>query len=114
MAVYSAVIERWNIGAVSSFTFGSKEKYVPLQAADIYAYEANKRLRDPSRPNRRALDAIVPDKKRAVLRYLNRENMAPFIEGMEAAAKMDPQDRAAIAWLSGFGASEATNPKGVL
>ena len=70
MAVYDYVVERWNIGAVSSFTFGSKQKYIPLQAADIYAYEANKRLRNPSAPNRRALDALVPDKSSSVFEIL--------------------------------------------
>lgn len=111
MRVYSAVIERWNIGAISSFAFGSKEKYVPLQAADIYAYEANKRLRNPSASNRRALDVIIPNKSRAILRYLNRENMAPFIKRMEDAARAKPEDRASLAWLSGFEAASATRPR---
>jgi hypothetical protein len=105
MTVYDYVVERWNVGAVSSFTFGSKQKYVPLQAADIYAYEANKRLRNPSAPNRRALDALVPDKSHASLVYFNRENMSELIERLEAASKMAPTDLASWAWSSGVEAS---------
>jgi len=33
--------------------FGDKANYAPLQAADILAYEGNKRMRDPGRPERR-------------------------------------------------------------
>jgi hypothetical protein len=35
-----------NTSQVMSLTFGGKDDYVPLQAADILAYEGNKRLRD--------------------------------------------------------------------
>jgi Protein of unknown function (DUF3800) len=106
MRVYDYVTERWNVGAVSSFAFGSKEKYVPLQAADIYAYEANKRLRDPTTPSRRALDALVPDKSRAVLRYFNSENMAELTGRLAEASKMTSTQLASWAWLSGIEASE--------
>jgi hypothetical protein len=30
---------------ITSLTFGSKAAYTPLQAADVLAYEGNKRLR---------------------------------------------------------------------
>ena len=103
--IYRYVRERWNVGDVSSFTFGSKKKYAPLQAADIYAYEANKRLRNPSAPNRRSLDALVPDKSHASLEYFNRENMTELIERLEAASKMASTDLASWAWTSGLEAS---------
>lgn len=112
-AVYNYVMKRWDIGAVSSFTFGSKQKYVPLQAADTYAYEANKRLRNPSAPNRRALDALVPDKTRASLKYFNRENMPELIGRLEAASSLSSTDLASWAWSSGTEASDwnrATEP----
>lgn len=71
-----------------SLTFGSKAEFVPLQAADILAYECNKRLRDLSRPTRRALDAINPDGSRLILRYYNGENilseMVPQLEHARA------------------------------
>jgi hypothetical protein len=41
-----------------SLTFAGKQDYPPLQAADILAYESNKRLRDPSAPPRRPWDAL--------------------------------------------------------
>src|SRR5262245_56828199 len=52
-----------------SLVFGSKHRYVPLQAADILAYEASKRMRgiDAGRPPRRAWTAIDPDPNRRIL-----------------------------------------------
>lgn len=50
-----------------TLTFGTKEAYTPLQAADVLAYEGNKRLRDISRPKRRAWQAL--DKGLSVYRY---------------------------------------------
>lgn len=41
-----------------SLSFGKKKDYPPLQAADILAYEANKRLRNISAPARRPWDAL--------------------------------------------------------
>ena len=98
---YQYTIEKWGMGARTSFTFGSKEKYVPLQAADIYAYEANKRLRDTSRsrPNRKALDALVPNPRKAVLGYYNHENMGELVARLEKAVTMPPS--AMASWADG-------------
>lgn len=41
-----------------TIAFVEKKDHVPLQAADVLAYEANKRLRDPSRPQRRSIAAL--------------------------------------------------------
>jgi hypothetical protein len=42
-----------------TMTFADKSDFVPLQAADVLAYEANKRGRDPLSPNRRrSLEAL--------------------------------------------------------
>lgn len=43
-----------------SLTFGGKNDYVPLQAADVLAYEANHLLRDPSKPTRLPWEALNP------------------------------------------------------
>jgi len=43
---------------VISLTFAGKRDFAPLQAADILAYEANKRMRNPSAPTRRSWDAL--------------------------------------------------------
>ena len=41
-----------------NIAFVEKDSHVPLQAADVLAYEANKRLRDPTRPQRRSIAAL--------------------------------------------------------
>jgi hypothetical protein len=87
------VAKKYDNGALSSFTFGSKKKYTPLQAADIYAYEANKRLRNPNTPDRRSLGALVPDTSRARLSYFNRDNMPGLIKTMETALRMSRLSR---------------------
>lgn len=58
-----------------TMTFASKEKMVPLQAADILAYEANKRLRDQSRPLRRSLMAIDPDSSKLHIAGIDKNNV---------------------------------------
>jgi hypothetical protein len=46
------------INSVISLTFGGKKDYPPLQAADILAYETNKRLRKLDAPERRPWAAL--------------------------------------------------------
>lgn len=66
-----------------SLTFGTKQDYIPLQAADILAYEANKRLRDPDkRPLRRAWIALDPDESRIKLVHYGKKNMTQLIHGL--------------------------------
>ncbi len=48
---------------VISLKFCSKQKDTPLQAADILAYEGNKRFRDFDKSPRRAWTALNPDDK---------------------------------------------------
>jgi hypothetical protein len=48
---------------------------MPLQAADVLAYEGNKRLRDVDRPTRRAWTAINPNSDRIRVRYYGKHNM---------------------------------------
>lgn len=86
LEVYGYLAEKWGMPSEGGLMFGSKEQFVPLQAADIFSYEANKRLRDRDRPTRRALDALVPDKGRARLCYFNSENMRTLIETLERAS----------------------------
>jgi Protein of unknown function (DUF3800) len=69
-----------------TLTFGAKEDFPPLQAADVLAYEGNKRLRDLSRPCRRAWTALKPAKNIRYL-YYDRENIPtiiPILEDMRA------------------------------
>jgi hypothetical protein len=62
LSAFSWIKENKNLdGRLISLTFGSKDDYPPLQAADILAYEGNKRFRDPSRAPRRAWNALNPE-----------------------------------------------------
>ena len=44
-----------------SLKFGGKHDYVPLQAADILAYEANHVIRDPAAKRRKSWTALSPN-----------------------------------------------------
>jgi hypothetical protein len=69
-------------GSVIGLQFGTKESYPPLQAADILAYEGNKRLRDPDRPERLPWQVINPD-RRILAAHYGRENMPELVSRME-------------------------------
>jgi hypothetical protein len=65
-----------------SLQFVDKKDYVPLQAADALAYEGNKRIRDPSRPERRPWRRLNPD-GRIIAKHYGRENMPELIDRLE-------------------------------
>jgi len=71
------------LGNIVGLQFADKKDYVPLQAADILAYEGNKRLRDPSRRERRSWTALDPDKSRIFAAYYGRDNMSGLIQRLE-------------------------------
>lgn len=52
---------------------------MPLQAADVLAYEGNKRIRDPSRPERRPWQALNPD-ARILAAHYGRDNMQELLD----------------------------------
>ena len=62
--------------------FSDKESATPLQATDILAYEGNKRLRDPDRPERRPWMLLKPW---LIAAHYGRENMPELISGIEKA-----------------------------
>jgi Protein of unknown function (DUF3800) len=62
--------------------FVGKDDYVPLQAADMLSYEGNKRIRDPSRPERRPWRRLNPDGRIVAVHY-GRENMPELIDRLE-------------------------------
>lgn len=59
-------LEAWNYiksekdvaSRLGTLTFATKEECVPLQAADVLAWEAQKRLADQERPERKSLTAL--------------------------------------------------------
>jgi hypothetical protein len=71
------------LNTIVGLQFADKKDYVPLQAADVLAYEGNKRLRDPSRPERRAWTALDPDKSRLIAAYYGANNMDGLISRLE-------------------------------
>jgi len=68
-----------------SLTFGSKEKYVPLQAADVLAYESNKKVRNPGGEWRRSLAAMNPNGEHCLLLYYPKERLHKLVESLRGA-----------------------------
>jgi hypothetical protein len=73
-----------------SLTFGGKGSYVPLQAADVVAYEGNHLLRDPSKPERKPWKAINPgadadpEKRRIRVLHYGKNNMDKLMSSLSA------------------------------
>jgi len=68
--------------AAIGIAFGDKQTYTPLQAADILAYEGNKRMRNPNKPERRPWKILNPD-RRILAAHYGRNNMHDLIERLE-------------------------------
>ena len=86
--------------------FSDKASMTPLQAADVLAYEGNKRMRDPDRPERRPWTILKPW---LIAAHYGRENMNLLVEGIEKAKEGriseinlhgDGWNRAAGPWLT--------------
>jgi hypothetical protein len=67
-----------------TITFCGKDEFVPLQAADVLAYEANKRLRDPSKPQRRSIAALGEN---ITVEGFAKPNIHRIISGLKAFAE---------------------------
>lgn len=84
-AAFDWVKENWDLNDnLHSLTFAPKEKYVPLQAADVLAFEAGKAVLSEGRLPRRSLSAIAPRGKRPIIKRYNKNNMALFVATMRA------------------------------
>jgi hypothetical protein len=66
-------------GITLSFASGTKSENVPLQAADILAYEGGKFLQDPEDKPRRAWTALDPDNTRIVTYRYGAKNMQDLV-----------------------------------
>jgi hypothetical protein len=72
-----------------TLAFGSKEDYVPLQAADVLAYEGSKRMQgvDAGRAPRRAWTALDPEQSRLTVKRYGKANMHLLVERLELSAE---------------------------
>jgi hypothetical protein len=68
-----------------TLTFGGKQDYVPLQAADILAYEGSKLMQclDAGRPKRKAIIALDPEEKRLVIKRYGMKNIGFLIDRLK-------------------------------
>lgn len=85
LTAFDWVKKRFGQRRVLTLSFGSKEEFMPLQAADILAYEGNKRLRDPKRPERRpwtVLSAPRQGRPRLWALHYGKTNMHRLVESM--------------------------------
>ena len=64
-----------------SLKFGGKHDYVPLQAADILAYEANHVIRDPAAKRRKSWTALSPNGRGIELLQYSEPTMMSWCPG---------------------------------
>jgi hypothetical protein len=83
---------------ITSLTFGSKAAYTPLQAADVLAYEGNKRLRNVAGPERRAFIALNPGYRRLLVKFYSKKSMPGLLEILRCARDGLPIDKCADFW----------------
>lgn len=70
-------------GQFISFSFGSKEKYVPLQAADILAYEVHKRLQNIEAKPRKSFEALMSEETEPRIYFYDKHNFGELIAALE-------------------------------
>lgn len=76
-----------NGGSLLSLSFADKDEFVPLQAADILAFEVNKRLKDQSKHPRRAWLAMQADQLVAS-QYYGKNNMPTLVAELEKISSL--------------------------
>lgn len=67
-------------GRIMKMAYGEKDEFVPLQAADILAYEANKRTRNPEGKPRRPWPALNPTGGHRTYRIMDKKAMLRWAE----------------------------------
>lgn len=67
-----------------SLVFGGKQEQMPLQSADILAYEGNHRFRDPDKPERPPWTILKP---KIVAVQFGKDNMAKLVESLARATE---------------------------
>ena len=69
-----------------SLTFASKDAFTPLQAADVLAFETNKRMRDPLKRGRRSFQAINAEGRIRVEGF-TKESMPTLVHRLDLLAQ---------------------------
>jgi hypothetical protein len=80
-------------GQLISFSYGTKEQFVPLQAADILAYEVNKRLQNIEGNPRKSFDVLMREEYEPLIRFYDKENLGPLIEMLDMARLYEEAER---------------------
>lgn len=74
-----------------SLVFADKAEFVPLQAADILAFEVGKRLGNQTGPERRALTTLNPGGGKIWIRFYDKRNMPHLISVLEKVTALKKQ-----------------------
>lgn len=104
---YKYLRETYQPSPLISLTFGSKREFLPLQAADVLAYEVGKFLLNQGNP-RRSFEALMPEGKRPRIRFYDKVNMPTLLNQLEGWHAANDEERKAMfaAFLEGTGASQ--------
>jgi hypothetical protein len=78
--------------------FGDKASHPPLQAADILAYEGNKRMRDPHRPERQPWRLLNPYRRIVSAQY-GRHNIPQLIANLRRIKAGQPVEFSDKNWI---------------
>jgi hypothetical protein len=70
-------------GQLISFSFGAKYKFVPLQAADILAYDVGKRLLNIDGRPRKSFEALMREETDPLIKFYDKQNLGPLISMLE-------------------------------
>jgi hypothetical protein len=82
LSAYNFVLTQPEGKAYSSFSFGRKQDFVPLQAADILAYEAGRRVPRLNTPERRSLTVLKAGGRTEILSF-NAANIQQYVAMLE-------------------------------
>lgn len=73
--------------ALGSHTFAGRQEFLPLQAADLLAWEWVKAHREPERPLRASLEELITCRRiRYLIYYLGKSNTSRFLDYTERIA----------------------------
>lgn len=88
-----------HFGQLISFSFGKKSDFVPLQAADILAYEIHKRLQDIEGNPRKSFEVMMKEEFEPEIRFYDKENLGPLISTLEMFRALDVAETLAPAFV---------------